>query len=310
MYEIVTKETIAPNIIHMRFKAPKIALTAKPGQFAIFRADEKGERIPMGLAGWDEKEGTIDIVFYVLGTSTAKLATMSEGECVSNIAGPLGAPTDIEKFGRVICACGCFGAGPTLPLIKALKEKGNYVITVVEGRGPDFIFWVDRLKEHSDEVHVVTGCGKTAWANDFIEQELAAGNRIDRIFAHGCPFMMKVSSDASRAAGVKTMVSLTPLMVDGTGMCGACRVEVDGKTKFACVDGPDFAGHGVNWDGLVLRLRQLIPEEDRSFNIWERENWHKLMDSKPRKSSNPAKRNIAGQHEGHKGHVACGLGGE
>jgi ferredoxin--NADP+ reductase len=310
MYEIVTKETVAPNIIYMKFKAPKIALTAKPGQFAIIRADEKGERIPMGLAGWDEKEGTVDIVFYVLGTSTAKLSTMSEGECVSNIAGPLGAPTDIENFGRVICACGCFGAGPTLPLIKALKEKGNYVITVVEGRGPDFIFWIDRLKEHSDEVHVVTGCGKTAWANDFIEQELASGNKIDRIFAHGCPFMMKVSSDASRAAGVVTMVSLTPLMVDGTGMCGACRVEVDGSTKFACVDGPDFAGHAVNWDGLVLRLRQLIPEEDRSFNIWERDNWHKLMDSKPRKSFNPAKRNLIDQHEGHKGHAVCGSGGD
>ncbi|OPY53199.1 MAG: Sulfide dehydrogenase subunit beta precursor [Methanosaeta sp. PtaU1.Bin112] len=292
MYEIVTKETVAPNIIHMKFKAPKIALTAKPGQFAIFRADEKGERIPMGLAGWDEKEGTIDIVFYVLGTSTAKLSTMKEGECISNIAGPLGVPTEVDNFGRVICACGCFGAGPTLPLVKALKEKGNYVITVVEGRGPDFIFWVDRLKEHSDEVHVVTGCGKTAWANDFIEQELATGKKIDRIFAHGCPFMMKVSSEASRAAGVDTWVSLTPIMVDGTGMCGACRVEVAGETKFACVDGPDFNGHSVNWEGLVMRLRQLIPEEDKSFNIWERDNWHRLMDCRHKKSFNPAKRRL------------------
>jgi ferredoxin--NADP+ reductase len=312
MYEIITKETVAPNIIYMKLKAPKIASTARPGQFVIIRVDERGERIPMGLAGWDEKEGTVDIVFYVLGTSTAKLSTMKEGEFVVNIAGPLGKPTDIENFGRVICACGCFGAGPSLPLIKALKEKGNYVITVVEGRGPDFIFWVDKLKEYSDEVHVVTGCGKTAWANDFIEQELEAGKKIDRIFAHGCPFMMKVSSDASRAAGVETVVSLTPLMVDGTGMCGACRVEVDGKTQFACVDGPDFAGHHVNWDGMVLRLRQLIPEEDKSFNIWERDNWHKLMDSKPRKGFNPAKRKIASeleQHEGHEGHGMCGSAG-
>ena len=273
--------------------------------------DEKGERIRIGLAGWDEKEGTVDIVFYVLGTSTAKLSTMKEGESVANIAGPLGTPTKIENFGRVICACGCFGAGPTLPLTKALKEKGNYVITVVEGRGPDFIFWVDKLKEYSDEVHVVTGCGKTAWANDFIEQELASGKKMDRIFAHGCPFMMKVSSDASRTAGVETVVSLTPLMVDGTGMCGACRVEIDGKTKFACVDGPDFAGHRVNWDGRVLRLRQLIPEEDKSFNIWERDNWHKLMDSKSKKSFNPAKRNLIAEQEhleGHEGHGMCGSG--
>jgi ferredoxin--NADP+ reductase len=292
MYEIVTKETVAPNIIYMKFKAPKIASTARPGQFVIIRVDEKGERIPMGLAGWDEKEGTVDIVFYVLGTSTAKLSTMKEGECVTNIAGPLGTPTEIENFGRVICACGCFGVGPTLPLVKALKEKGNYVVTVVEGRGPDFVFWIDKLKEFSDEVHVVTGCGKTAWANDFIEQELQSGKGVDRIFAHGCPFMMKVSSDASHASEVETIVSLTPIMVDGTGMCGACRVEVAGKTKFACVDGPDFRGDQVNWDGLVLRLRQLIPEEDKSFNIWERDNWHKLMDCRHKKSFNPAKRKL------------------
>jgi ferredoxin--NADP+ reductase len=300
MYEILKKETLAPNIVFIKFFAPKIANTAKPGQFVIIRADEKGERIPMGLSGWDEKEGTIDIVFYVLGTSTAKLSALEEGESVANIAGPLGTPTEVENFGRVICACGCFGVGPSLPLIKALKEKGNYVITVVEGRGPDFVFWIDRLKEHSDEVHVVTGCGKTAWANEFIEQELAAGKKIDRIFAHGCPFMMKVSSDASKTSGVKTMVSLTPLMVDGTGMCGACRVEVEGKTKFACVDGPDFAGHQVNWDGMVLRMRQLIPEEDRSFNLWERDNWHKLMDSRHSRAKMPGKRKpiVELEHEG------------
>jgi ferredoxin--NADP+ reductase len=297
MYEIITKETLAPNIIYMKLKAPKIASTARPGQFVIIRVDEHGERIPMGLAGWDEKEGTVDIVFYVLGTSTAKLSVLKEGECVANIAGPLGMPTTIENFGRVICACGCFGAGPTLPLVKALKEKGNYVVTVVEGRGPDFVFWIDKLKEYSDEVHVASGCGKTAWANDFIEQELQSEKGVDRIFAHGCPFMMKVSSDASRASGVETIVSLTPIMVDGTGMCGACRVEVDGKTKFACVDGPDFNGNQVNWDGLVLRLRQLIPEEDKSFNIWERDNWHKLMDCRHKKSFNPAKRKLTDELE-------------
>jgi ferredoxin--NADP+ reductase len=291
----------------MKLRAPKIAATAQPGQFIIIRADEWGERIPMGLAGWDREEGTVDIVFYVLGTSTAKLSTMKEGQSVANVAGPLGTPTEIKNFGRVICACGCFGVGPSLPLIKALKEKGNYVITVVEGRGPDFIFWADKLKEHSDEVHVVTGCGKTAWANDFIEQELAAGKKIDRIFAHGCPFMMKVSSEASRAKGVDTQVSLTPIMVDGTGMCGACRVEVAGETKFACVDGPDFSGHLVNWDGLVLRLRQLIPEEDRSFNIWERDNWHRLMDCRQKKSFNPAKKKLASELEHEDGN--CKLAG-
>jgi len=307
MYEIVKNETIVPNIVFMSFRAPKIASTARPGQFVIIRADERGERIPMGLAGWDEKEGTVDILFYILGTSTAKLSTLKVGQSVANIAGPLGKPTEIENFGRVICACGCFGVGPTLPLIKALKEKGNYVVTVVEGRGPAFIFWEDRLKEYSDEVHVVTGCGKTAWANEFIEQELASGEKIDRIFAHGCPFMMKVSSEASKSMGVETIVSLTPIMVDGTGMCGACRVEVGGETKFACVDGPEFGGHAVNWDGLVLRLRQLIPEEDKSFNIWERDNWHKLMDCRQKKSFNPAKRKLISELEHEEG--SCKLAG-
>jgi ferredoxin/flavodoxin---NADP+ reductase len=288
LYQILKKENLAPNIVFMRFEAPKVAQSARPGQFAIIRVDDKGERIPMGVAGWSCEEGTIDIIFYVLGTSTAKLATMNVGESVENIAGPLGAPTEIKNYGTVVCACGCFGIGPTMPLIKALKDAGNEVITVVEGRGPDFVFWTDKLHEHSDEVHVVTGCGKRGWANDFIEDMLLAGKKVDRIFVHGCPFMMKVCSDASRPSGIMTHVSLTPIMVDGTGMCGACRVEVEGKTKFACVDGPDFEGHKVNWDGLVLRLRQFIPDEDKSFNIWERDNWHKLMD-RPRKRPNPEK---------------------
>lgn len=307
MYEIIKNETVAPNIIYLRIHAPKIASAARPGQFIIIRADERGERIPMGLSGWDAEEGTVDIVFYVLGTSTAKLSVMRVGESLANVSGPLGTPTEIENYGHVICACGCFGVGPTLPLIRALKEKGNHVTVVVEGRGPDFIFWIDRLREHSDEVHVVTGCGRTAWANDFIEEQLTTGRRIDRIFVHGCPFMMKVSSDASRDANVETMVSLTPIMVDGTGMCGACRVEVEGKTRFACVDGPDFQGHQVNWDGLVLRLRQLIPEEDRSFNIWERENWHRLMDNRKIKSLTLSRRGTTRELEHPDG--ACKMAG-
>jgi ferredoxin--NADP+ reductase len=299
MYEVMKSVALAPTIVFMRFRAPKIAASANPGQFVILRVDERGERIPMSLAGWDVEQGTIDIVFYIIGTSTALLSTLRAGEFVANIAGPLGKPTELGNFGKVICACGCFGIGPTLPLVKALKEKGNYVVTVVESRSPDFVFWIDRLKEHSDEVHLVTGCGEVAWANDFIEERLRAGNKIDRIFARGCPFMMKVTSDASRDSGVETTVSLTPIMVDGTGMCGACRVEVDGKTRFACVDGPDFSGHQVNWNGLVLRLRQLVSEEDRSFNLWERENWHNLMEIHWKKTFDPANRRLITELEHH-----------
>jgi len=284
MYQIVEKEVLVPNIIYLKIKAPKIAKVALPGQFVIIRVDETGERMPMGLAGWDVDEGTIDIVFYVLGTSTMKLGTLREGDSIMNLAGPLGKPTEIENFGTVICACGCFGIGPSMPLIKALKEAGNYVITVVEGRSREFIFWVDKLRAESDELHVLAGsggCGEEGWTNDFISRYLEEGKKVDRIFVHGCPFMMMETSKASKPFGVKTIVSLTPLMVDGTGMCGACRVEVGGETKFACVDGPDFDGHEVNWETLALRLRQFIPEEDRSAMLWERDNWHKLVETSP-----------------------------
>jgi ferredoxin--NADP+ reductase len=284
MYQIVEKEALVPNIIYLKIKAPKVAKVALAGQFVIIRVDETGERIPMGLAGWDAEEGTIDIVFYVLGTSTMKLGTLKVGDSIMNLAGPLGKPTEIENFGTVICACGCFGIGPTMPLIKALKEAGNYVITVVEGRSREFIFWEDKLRAESDELHVLAGsggCGEEGWTNDFISRYLEEGKKVDRIFVHGCPFMMMETSKASKPYGVKTIVSLTPLMVDGTGMCGACRVEVGGETKFACVDGPDFDGHEVNWDTLALRLRQFIPEEDRSAMLWERDNWHKLVETSP-----------------------------
>ena len=302
MYRIVKKETLTPNIVFMRFEAPRIANSARPGQFLIVRADEMAERIPMMIADWNCEEGTVDIVFFVLGTSTSKLAAKLEGEWVANIAGPLGTPLEIENFGTVICACGCFGIGPTLALAKALKAAGNEIITVIEGRGPEYIYWVDKLKDYSDQVHVVSGCGNRGWANDFIEDLLASGKKVDRVFVHGCPFMMKVTSDATRRAKVKTMVSLTPIMVDGTGMCGACRVEVDGKTKFACVEGPAFDAHQVNWDAMALRLKQFLPEEDFSFNIWERDNWHRLISSKRWRLPNPERQKDKDQAE-HKG--AC-----
>ena len=284
MYQIVKKETLVPNIIYLEIKAPKIARVARPGQFVILMVDETGERVPMGLANWDEEVGTIGIVFYVLGTSTMKLATLKVGESILNVAGPMGTPTEIENFGTIICACGCFGIGPTYPLVKALKEKGNRVITVMEGRGQGFLFWEDKLREYSDEFYVFLGDGSQGnkgWTNDFIAEYLESENPVDRIIVHGCPFMMMECSKASQPFGTKTLVSLTPLMVDGTGMCGACRVEVNGETKFACVDGPEFDGHEVNWENITFRLRQFIAEEELSHGIWERKNWHKLVDISP-----------------------------
>jgi ferredoxin--NADP+ reductase len=284
MYQIVEKEFLVPNMIYIKVKAPGIARAALPGQFVMIRVDETGERIPMSLAGLDRDAGTIDITFYVIGTSTMKLATLGEGDYIQNVVGPLGIPSEINNYGCVICACGCFGIGPTLMLAEALKEKGNRVITIVEGRGRDFVFWVDRLKEVSYETHVVFGdgcCEGGRWSEDLIRSYLERKEEINRIYAYGCPFMMMECSRASRPFGVKTIVSLTPLMVDGTGMCGSCRVEVGGETKFACVDGPAFDGHEVNWELLIHAQRRFIPEEYRSLNLWERENWHKLVYAQP-----------------------------
>jgi len=281
MYKIVERKVLVPNIIHIRVAAPEIAQKVKPGQFVILRVDEVGERFPMSLADWDRGKGIIDIAFYVLGTSTRKLASLREGDYIMNVVGPLGNPTEIEHYGNVLCACGCFGCGPTIPLVRALKEKGNKVVSVMEARSKSFLFWQDRLEEVSDELHITIGdgsYGRKWWTNDFTEEYLKAGNKVDRIFAHGCPFMMMECSKASKPFGVKTIVSLTPIMVDGTGMCGCCRVSVGGETKFACVDGPEFDGHNVDWELLINRQRTYLDEETRSLDLWERENWHKIVE--------------------------------
>lgn len=281
MYKIVERKVLVPNIIHIRVEAPEIARKVKPGQFVILRVDEVGERFPMSLADWDRGKGIIDIAFYVLGTSTRKLASLREGDYIMNVVGPLGNPTEIEHYGNVLCACGCFGCGPTIPLVKALKGKGNKVVSVMEARSKSFLFWQDRLEEVSDELHITIGdgsYGRKWWANDFTEEYLKAGNKVDRIFAHGCPFMMMECSKASKPFGVKTIVSLTPIMVDGTGMCGSCRVSVGGETKFACVDGPGFDGHDLDWELLINRQRTYLDEEMRSLDLWERENWHKIVE--------------------------------
>ena len=281
MYKIVEREVLAPNIIHIKIEAPEIAKVAKPGQFLILRTDEKGERFPMSLADWDREKGTVDIVFIVLGTSTMKLASLKKEDTILDLSGPLGNPADVKYYGNVLVACGCFGIGPSVKLAQALKEKGNRITSVMEARNSSYLFWEERLRKVSDGFYVTVGDGsyrKRGWAEDFIAEYLSAGNKVDVIFAAGCPFMMKQCSKASEPFGVKTNVFLTGIMVDGTGMCGACRVTVGGKTKFACVDGPMFDAHKVDWENLATRLSSYISEEKVSLNFWERENWHRAID--------------------------------
>ncbi|MFU8796226.1 MAG: sulfide/dihydroorotate dehydrogenase-like FAD/NAD-binding protein [Dehalococcoidia bacterium] len=281
MYRIVKKEVLVPNTVYLRIESPEIARKAEPGQFVILRVDEVGERFPLSLAGWDKKEGTVDVLFLIMGRSTMKLAALGEGDDVMDVVGPLGRPSEIESYGNVICACSTFGVGPVMPLIAALKEKGNKVISVMEAKDEGLLFWEDRLKKVSDESHVVLGDGsrgKHRQASEFIKEYLESGNRIDRVFALGRVFMMMECSNVTRPFEVKIIVALTPIMVDGTGMCGCCRVSVAGGTKFTCVDGPEFDGHTVDWELLIKRKRAYLREEAQAFDLWHIENLRRMAE--------------------------------
>ncbi len=281
MYRIAKKEVLVPNTVWLRVEAPEIARKAQPGQFVILRVDEVGERFPLSLAGWDKKEGTVDVLFLIMGRSTMKLAALAEGEDIMDVVGPLGRPSEIESYGTVLCACSTFGLGPTIPLIEALRAKGNKVISVMEAKDDSFLFWEDRLKKVSDESHVVLGDGtrgRHRKASEFIKEYLESGNRIDMVFALGRVFMMMECSNVTRPFEVKTIVALTPIMVDGTGMCGCCRVAVGGGTKFTCVDGPEFDGHAVDWELLVKRKRAYLREESQAFDLWHIENLRRMAE--------------------------------
>jgi ferredoxin--NADP+ reductase len=235
------------------------------------RADEYGERIPLTVADWDKTEGSVSVVFMQVGTSTYKLGELEAGDLVPTFVGPLGKPADLDNFGTVLCAGGCYGIGAIYPLARALKEKGNKVITLIEGRSKFLLYWADKLQAVSDEVMFATrdrSTGKLKHIPDVIEHVLGGGAHLDRIFAIGCTFMMYEMAQVTRPYGVKTIVSLNPIMIDATGMCGACRVSVGGKTKFACVDGPDFDAHQVDWDLLLARRKAYLgPETEAAQRV-------------------------------------------
>ncbi|MFC1917591.1 sulfide/dihydroorotate dehydrogenase-like FAD/NAD-binding protein [Chloroflexota bacterium] len=280
MYKIVKREVLVPNTIYLQIEAPAIAQKASPGQFIMLRVDEVGERFPMSLAGWDRDDGTIEITFGIMGQSSMKLAALREGGYITDVAGPLGNATEIENYGTVLCACGHFGIGPMATVMAALKEKGNRVIAVMEARNKDLLFWEDRLKESSDELHVVIGegSGGVVQTDEFVKKYLEEGNKVDKVLAFGRVFMMMELAKATKPFGAKTIVSLTPIMVDGTGMCGCCRVSVGGETKFACVDGPEFDGHLVDWELLIKRKRAYLREETMAYNLGDADTLRKLSD--------------------------------
>lgn len=279
MNEILEKEILAPGLVLLRIKAPEVACKAKPGQFVIVRADETGERIPLSIADWDGD--SITVMIQDVGVSTRKLSSLEKDDFILNLAGPLGMPSKIENYGTVAVVSGCFGIGPGFALARALKDAGNRVISVVEARNRDWLFWLDRLAKVSDRLVVTCndGSAEECNANSPLERILES-EKVDRVYAIGCTFMMMEISRITQPSGVEARVSLMPLMVDGTGMCGACRCSVDGKVKFGCVDGPEFDGHKVDWPQLIERMRSYLDAETEALDLWERENWHRAMDSK------------------------------
>jgi NAD(P)H-flavin reductase len=271
MYKILKREDLVPNIHLFEVEAPAVARKAQPGQFVVVRIDETGERIPVTVADFDRKNGTITIVFMEVGTTTHHLAELKAGDSILNFVGPLGIPTHIEKYGTVVCVSGGFATAVIRPIARALKEKGNKVISIMGARNKDLVFWEDELRSVSDELIVTTDDGSYArkgLVTEPLKELLDSGQKIDLVIAIGPSIMMKFSALTTKPYGVKTIVSLNPIMVDGTGMCGCCRVSVGGETKFACVDGPDFDAHQVDWDLLMARQKSYIPEEKLSFDEW------------------------------------------
>lgn len=267
MYKIIEKRMIVPNIHLIKVLAPAVAKKCLPGQFVIIMVDEKGERIPLSISDWDREEGMITIVFMEVGKSTRKLARLKEGDELFAFAGPLGSPSEISKFGTVLCIGGCYGIGTIYPISRALKEEGNRVITLLEARSSFLLYWEEKLKSACDELLLLTRDG-TAGVSGHVPNaisEIARKEKIDRVIVNGCTFLLMVTSEATKPLGIKTVVSLNPIMIDGTGMCGVCRVSISGKTKFACVDGPDFDGHQVDWETLLMRRSAYLKEEFESI---------------------------------------------
>jgi ferredoxin--NADP+ reductase len=270
MYKILDREDYSDDVYMQVIEAPAIAAACQPGQFIILRIDEEGERIPLTIADFDREAGTITIVVQAIGKSTRQLQKLGKGDALANFIGPLGIPSDIEKVGTVICAGGGIGVAPIYPIARALKEAGNKIISIVAARNQSLLLWEDRMREISDQIIVTTDDGSRGRHCLVTEplKELCEAGGVDLVYAIGPGIMMKFCSKTTQAYGVKTLVSLNSIMVDGTGMCGACRCSVGGETKFVCVDGPEFDGHQVDFDLLLARQRQYLPQEKESLDAY------------------------------------------
>lgn len=269
--KILEKHVLRSDLVGLTVVATEIAKKAKAGQFVIVRPDENGERIPLSLARINPEEGTLGLVVQTIGVTSSKLAALNVGDEISDIAGPMGHETPIKKYGRVALLGGGFGAAPMYPIGKALKEAGNIVTSIIGARSADLLVYEKELGEFSDQVLISTDDGSKGMKGvitDPLKKEIEE-NGVDFVMAIGPAIMMKFVSLATKPHNIKTLVSLNPIMVDGTGMCGACRVSVGGETKFGCTDGPDFDGHLVDWDLLMSRQRTYLTEEKEAMEAYQ-----------------------------------------
>lgn len=264
MFKILKKEELSDLVILFEIEAKDIAKKAKAGNFFTLRIHEQGERIPLTIADFDREKGTITTVFQKVGKTTHHLGTLNEGDFISDVIGPLGMHSHIENFGKVVCVGGGVGIAPIYPIARALKEAGNTVISIIGARTKNLIFWEDKMRNVSDELIIVTddgSFGRKAVVTIPLDERLREEKDIKLVYAIGPAIMMKFVCVTTQKHNVRTIVSLNSIMVDATGMCGACRVEVVGETKFACVDGPEFDGHKVDFDLLMSRQRMYLDEE-------------------------------------------------
>jgi len=269
MNKIIRKERLNESVSKIIVSAPHIARAAKPGQFVVVIPTSTAERIPLTIADADKTAGTITIIFQIVGATTKLLDTLEVGSEIPHLLGPLGQPTHIEKFGTVVVIGGGVGIAEIYPMVKALKKAGNEVITIIGARNKDLLIYENELRTHSFELRTTTddgSSGRKGFVSDELKDLIAAGKKISLVFAVGPVPMMRVCAEVTRAHNIKTMVSLNPIMLDATGMCGVCRVTVGGETKFACVDGPEFDAHEVDFAELVNRLKTFKTQERQALD--------------------------------------------
>jgi len=269
--KILGKKILASNIKLFEIEAPLVAAKALPGQFIVLRIHEEGERIPLTIADARREEGVLVIVFQEVGKSTYHLGTLKEGDEILDLIGPLGKPSEIENFGTVVCVGGGVGTPEMIPLARALKAAGNRVISIIGARCRELLIMEEEMRAVSSELLITTDdgtYGKKGFVTEELKRLMDSGLKIDRVIAVGPVVMMRAVARLTEPSGIPTIVSLNPIMLDATGMCGVCRCEIGGQTKFACVDGPEFDGHQVNFDLLLARQRNYLAEEKEALEKW------------------------------------------